>query len=53
MTLGTRTLLAMTCWGCGKLKQAREFGRHVRRPGEPPYIDRRCSPCRWGLKVRV
>lgn len=51
--LGTRTLIAATCWGCGKFLPGSMFGRHVRNHRDrSAFIDRRCSNCRWAAKVR-
>lgn len=49
LVIGRRTVLAMTCWRCGELKQGHEFDRfgRGRYGGGTPYIDRRCKPCRW------
>jgi hypothetical protein len=49
--IGTRRVLAMTCWNCGKLRQGAEFARRPMRGGA--YIDRRCrTTCRWrGMEV--
>lgn len=47
LELGRRTLLAMTCWGCGVLQSADEFERYARKRGQTQYIDRRCRTCRW------
>lgn len=41
--LGGRRLLALTCWACGKLKQAADY----ERSSKGGYIDRRCRACRW------
>lgn len=49
MALGTRPLLAMTCWRCGQLKPESEFRRHPRHWSQPSYVDRRCIPCRYEL----
>lgn len=46
-SLGSRTLVAMTCYACGVLKDAQHFRKHRRRDGQIPYIDRRCRSCRW------
>lgn len=48
--LGRRTLLALTCFKCGFLRKPDQFSRYT-RPGDgykTPYIDRRCTVCRWG-----
>lgn len=45
--IGTRTVLALTCLGCGNLAQGPELDRYRRRPEENPYVDKRCRPCRW------
>ena len=52
-TLGGRQLLAMTCWKCGKLMPGAKFGYHLRnRRDHRAYIDRRCTNCKWGSKVK-
>lgn len=51
--IGTRTVLAMTCAGCGQLRQGAEFDRYPRKPDERAYYDKRCRPvCRWRHKER-
>lgn len=48
LAIGTRTVLAMTCRVCGKLKQGHEFERYPRnRRDKHWYLTRRCRPCRW------
>lgn len=47
IALGPRTLVAQTCYQCGKLKGGDEYGRRARLPGGPAYVDRRCTRCRW------
>lgn len=53
MKLGQRTLLALTCWGCGVLLPGSRFSRHARKLSDRrAYIDRRCANCRWGAKLK-
>lgn len=53
VALGRRTVVAMTCWGCGKLFPAASFGFHIRNSRDRvPYIDRRCVNCKWGWKAK-
>jgi len=53
LVLGERTLLAMTCWRCGKLLPGNKFHYHVRNNRDKrPYVDRRCANCKWGLRVK-
>lgn len=50
-TLGTRTLIAATCYKCGGLFPGDKFGRHYRNvKDKKPYIDHRCTNCKWGAK---
>jgi len=52
LALGGRTLLALTCHGCGKLLPGNRFARHRRNRRDPiAYVDRRCTNCKWGVKV--
>lgn len=43
--VGERTVLAMTCRLCGKLKPGSSFNR--RRCANGTYVSRRCRPCSW------
>lgn len=44
--LGARRLVALTCFGCGRLLPGEQFDRRPMRTGI--YIDRRCRErCRW------
>ena len=53
LVLGGRTLLAMSCWKCGKLLPANRFHWHVRNLRDKrPYIDRRCVDCKWSWRVK-
>lgn len=53
LALGARTLLAMSCWKCGKLLPAGRFGYHTRNQGDKrPYVDRRCVDYKWGAKAK-
>jgi RNase P subunit RPR2 len=45
MYVGARTVVAMTCRECGKLKPGDAFNR--RRCNNGTYISRRCRPCTW------
>lgn len=52
LRLGGRTLLAMTCYGCGQFLLADRFKRHIRnKKDKVDYIDRRCVNCKWGTRV--
>lgn len=51
--LGARVLLASSCRRCGKLLPASAFHRHFRNAKDRiAYIDRRCSNCKWGYRVK-
>lgn len=51
--LGRRTLIAMTCWGCGKFLPGSTYGFHTRNVRDKSaYIDRRCTNCKWGAKLK-
>lgn len=50
---GHRTVLALTCTQCGELKPGAAFERRSRLPGAPPYLDRRCQPCRWSRMEQI
>jgi RNase P subunit RPR2 len=51
--LGRRTLLAATCRKCKKLLPGSAFGYHLRNMRDKhEYIDRRCTDCKWGIKVK-
>lgn len=50
--IGPRMVVAATCLKCGELFSGHRFGRHIRKAGEVPYIDRRCPDCKWGLRVK-
>jgi hypothetical protein len=53
LTLGSRTLLAMSCRRCGILMPGKAFHRYPRRLNDRrPYIDRRCANCKWGASVK-
>lgn len=53
LSLGRRTVLAATCRKCGKLKQGKEFDFRVRNARDKwPYIDQRCTNCKWGAKLK-
>jgi RNase P subunit RPR2 len=53
LALGGRTLLAMTCRRCGNLLPGKAFGFHLRNLRDKrPYVDRRCTNCKWGLKAK-
>ena len=53
LVLGGRTLLAMSCWRCGKLLSGNKFGYHFRNTKDKrPYVDRRCTSCKWGMKAK-
>jgi len=53
LVLGSRRLLAATCWRCGKFLQGNKFHWHYRnRRDKAPYIDRRCVDCKWGSRVK-
>lgn len=46
--IGNRTLLAMTCVICGRLRSGQEFERYQRKATDKHlYFTRRCRPCRW------
>lgn len=45
MYVGQRTVLAMTCRGCGKLRSGTAFRRRVCNNGS--YIKRWCRDCDW------
>ena len=47
LAIGQRTILAMTCNQCGKLKDGTSFPRYRRQPHEPEYVSRRCRLCWW------
>lgn len=52
-TLGGRRLVAATCLRCGKMFEGKVYGRHVRKLRDSrPYIDRRCTNCKWGARVK-
>jgi hypothetical protein len=51
--LGGRLLLAASCFRCGKLLPGDNFHRHYRNSRDKaPYIDHRCSDCKWGSKAK-
>lgn len=53
LVLGGRTVLALSCWRCGKLFQGNKFGYHVRNAKDKrAYIDRRCVDCKWGARAK-
>ncbi|HEU5046117.1 MAG TPA: hypothetical protein VFT75_18500 [Nocardioidaceae bacterium] len=45
MYIGNRRVLAMTCRGCGKLKQGSEFRWRWCKGGY--YVKRWCGGCDW------
>jgi hypothetical protein len=51
ISVGTRTLVAASCSKCLRLLVGASFGRHVRPGDKYPYLDYRCVPCKWGVKV--
>jgi hypothetical protein len=54
MRIGRRTLIAATCRGCGKFFSGNTFHRYPRRIlDRRPYLDLRCTNCKWGAKVKA
>lgn len=47
LTPGLRTVVAMTCTVCHRLRPGEQFQRIPRVAGGPAYVDRRCRSCRW------
>lgn len=51
--LGDRTLLAASCFRCGKFFPGDRFHKHRRNATDKKdYIDRRCADCKWGSRVK-
>jgi hypothetical protein len=52
--LGSRRLLAATCYKCGKLFSGTAYNRHLRNKRDRiPYVDRRCTNCKWGTRAKM